>query len=105
MARAVPALDAQHPRLEHFPPALARSPDPRLDLRQRPRGRLPQRPAAMRAVRRPAADAGPRRAGYLVLVIALAFRDARLSDGHPIPPPLLSDAFARHRSPHPLPLG
>src|SRR6202022_4837115 len=105
LARAVPALDAQHPGLEYFPPALARPPDPRVDLCQRPRGRLPQRPAAMRTVRRPAPDAGPGRAGYLVLVIALALRPARVADRYRRPAPFLPDAGARHGSRHPLPLG
>src|SRR5437879_55879 len=82
-----------------------RPPDSRVDLCQRPRGRLPQSPAAVRAVRRPASNTGPGRARYMVLVIALALRHARMAGGHARSAPLLSDAGARHRPRHPLSLG
>src|ERR1700737_4234722 len=82
LARAVPALDAQHPRLEHLAAAVARAPGPGLDLCQRPCDRLSQGSAVVRAVRRPPPDPGPGRPRYLVLVIAVAVRDAGVAERH-----------------------
>src|SRR5207245_10909499 len=98
MDRAISALDAQHPGLVHLASALAWAPDPGLDLRQRPRGRLPSGPGGVFGVWRPVADPGPGRARHLVLLRALAIRHARLAEGHGGPAPLLSHPVARSRA-------
>ena len=74
-------LDAQHPRLVHLAAAVVGPPHPGLVLRhvQRDRRWRATTPDRLRTVRRHRAHAGRGRARHLVLVVAVAVRDARLA--------------------------
>src|SRR2546429_606954 len=79
VGRDVRALDGEHPGLEHLAAAVVGSPHPRVQLHQvRPPVGRPGGPAGLPQVRRPG-RAGSRRARHLVLVLAVALRDARLA--------------------------
>ena len=69
-------------RLEHLAPALVGAPAPRLVLPRRPRHRRRDRAGRLRGVRLDGARARPGRARHVVLVGALAVRDARLAGRH-----------------------
>ncbi len=72
-------LDGLDPPLVRLAPALVGAPAARLVLRERPRDRAGDGARALPRVRHPPARARPRRARHLVLVGALAVRDARLA--------------------------
>ena len=105
LGRDVSELDGEHPRLEHLATAVVGPPHPRVHLRRvrlpvgGPRGcdDLPQ-------VRRPG-RAGPRRARHMVLILALAVRDARLAARDARPEALLPGPHARHGAGDPVFLG
>src|SRR5205807_1371918 len=79
VGRDVRALDREHPGLEHLAAAVVGSPHPRVQLHQvRPPVGRPGGPEGLPQVRRPG-RAGSRRARHLVLVLAVALRDARLA--------------------------
>ena len=97
-APALPRVDGEHPALVHLAPAVVGPPDPRLVPR---RGDLRRH----RAARGRGLGAGPRRARHLVLLGAVAVRDARLARGHAGAARLLPDRRALDGARHPLPLG
>ena len=79
-------LARERARLVHLAPALVGPPDPDLDVPRRPphRARRPA-PDGLRRVRLDGARARDRRARHVVLVGALAVRDARLARRHARP--------------------
>src|SRR5213596_1756571 len=79
VGRDVRALDGEHPGVEHLAAAVVGSPHPRVHLHQvRPPVGRPGGPAGLPQVRRPG-RAGSGRTRHLVLVLAVALRDARLA--------------------------
>ena len=100
-------LDAQHPRLVHLAAAVVGAPHPGLVLRQVQRDRRwrARRPPPAASAAAPTAQAGRGRARHLVLVVALAVRDAGLARRDARAQDLLPDDGARHRLRHPLLLG
>ena len=101
----LPRLAREHPALVHLAPAVVGPPAAGLVLR-RVRRDLRQRRAAraLRHLRRRAA-ARRGRARHLVLVGAVAVRDARLAGRHAGAARVLPDRRARHRAGHHLPVG
>src|SRR6266511_2471610 len=105
LARDVRELDGEHPGLEYLAAAVVGPPHPRVHVhavpapvgRSRGPGTLPQ-------VRR-SRDPGPRRAGHLVLVLAVAVRDARLARAHRGPGAVLPGAHPRDGPGDPVLLG
>ena len=98
-------LARQHPRLVHLAPDLVGPPDPGLVLPGRPHdgGRVGAR--RVRRVRLDRAPAGRRRARHVVLVRALAVRDARLAGRRRPTSRILSERRQRDRPRDHLPLG
>src|SRR5438105_676760 len=96
LARDVRALDGEHPRLEHLAPAVVGTPHPRVHVHamRAPVGR-PEGPRTLPQVRR-RRRTGPRRAGHVVLVVAVAVRDLRLARAHRRSRAVLSGTYARH---------
>ena len=105
VAAGVRRLAGQPPGLEHLPAALVGPPDPGVVLPGRPRDRRPGGSRRLRHVWISHARAGPRRAGHVVLVAALALLDARVAGRHRGAAVLLPQHRARHRVRDPLPLG
>ena len=97
-AQALPRLAREHPALVHLAPALVGPPDPGLVPR---RGDLRRHGAA--GGRR--LGARPRRARHVVLVRAVAVRDAGLARRHARAARVLPDRRALDRARHPVPLG
>ena len=95
----LPRVAAQHPPVVHLAPAVVGPPDP--GLVPRGRGDL-RRP---RAAGGPQLGARPRRARHLVLLGAVAVRDARLARADRRAARLLPDRRALDRARHPLPVG
>ena len=94
----LPRLARRDPALVHLAPALVGAPDPCLVPRRRaPRGR---RTAGGRRL-----GARPGRPRHVVLVGAVALRDARLARGHARPGGVLPHRRPVHGARHPLPLG
>ena len=81
LGRRLPQLAAQHPRLVHLPAALVGPPHPGLELqRLRPRHRRQvETPDDCPGLRLRRAGAGPRRAGHLVLQLAVDLLAAGLA--------------------------
>ena len=95
----LPGVAAQHPPLVHLAPAVVGPPDP--GLVSRGRGDL-RRP---RAARGRGLGARSRRARHVVLLRAVAVRDAGLARGDARADRLLPDRRALHGARHPLPVG
>ena len=78
------ALDGEHPRLVHLPPALVGPPHPGLVLRRRRHDRrASDEPTRCPTCGATELRAGPGRARHLVLVGAVAVRHARLARADP----------------------
>ncbi len=93
------------PPLEHLAPALVGTPDPGLVLRLRRDDRLRRRSRPLRRVRRSRASPRRRRARHLVLVGALAVRDAGLARADARPRGLLPGRRQLDGARDHLPLG
>src|SRR5207248_3672248 len=105
LARDVRALDGEHPRLEHLAPAVVGAPHSGVPVHAvRPPVGRPEGPGALPQVRR-SRRAGPRRAGHVVFLVALAVRDAGLARPHARPGAVLSRTYARHGAGNSLLLG
>ena len=105
LGQGLPRLAREHPALVHLAPALVGPPAAGLVLRRVRRDlRRAGGARALRRLRGPAAP-GRGRARHLVLVGAVAVRDARLAGRHDRAARVLSDRRARDRARHHLPLG
>ena len=105
LGEGVPRLAREHPAVVHLAPAVVGAPAAGLVLR-RVRGDL-RRHAAARALRHLRRRAAPRRgrARHVVLLGAVAVRDARVAARHAGAARLLPDRRARHGAGHHLPVG
>ena len=95
----LPGVAAQHPPVVHLAPAVVGPPDPRLVPRGRGDLRRPRAAGGRRL------GARSRRARHLVLLGAVAVRDARLAGADRRAARLLPDRRALDRARHPLPVG
>ena len=98
-------LARERARLEHLAPALVGASAPRLVLPRRPRHRRRVRAGGLRRVRQDGARARPGRPRHVVLVGALAVRDARLAGRHARAAALLPGRPQHHRARDHPPLG
>ncbi len=105
LGAGLPRLARQHPAVVHLAAAVVGAPAAGLVLRRVRRD--VRRRAAARALRRLRRRAAPRRrrARHVVLVRAVAVRDARVARRHAGAARVLPDGRARHRARHHLPVG
>ncbi len=98
-------LDGADPALVRVAPAVVGPPAPGLVLRLRRDDRAGRAPGALSRLRIGRARARSRRARHVVLVRAVAVRDARLARRDAAPAGVLPGARALHRARHHQPLG